>query len=128
MSENLTLESTVTEEWLQSVVDNLPGAALTLKPEWEALTLTVGGKLFGMFGEDSKGLPLITLKGDPLDNEALRQQYQDIIPGYYSNKKHWNSVILESTVVPADLVAELIQESYRLVFASLTKKVREEIG
>ena len=29
---------------------------------------------------------------DPDEGEFLRSQYEDIIPGYYCNKKHWNSV------------------------------------
>lgn len=34
----------------------------------------------------------ITLKLEAMDGDFLRQQYEDIIPGYYMNKVHWNSI------------------------------------
>ncbi len=37
--------------------------------------------------DDSSGKPVyITMKLDPTESEFLRQQYEDIIPGYYMNK------------------------------------------
>jgi len=43
------------------------------------------------------------------------------------NKKHWNSVALGSTVT-MDLMHELVDHSYQLVVASLSKKAREELN
>jgi predicted DNA-binding protein (MmcQ/YjbR family) len=41
------------------------------------------------------------------------------------NKTHWNSVVCEG--LKSDLIKKLIDDSYDLVFESLTKKVKEEI-
>jgi predicted DNA-binding protein (MmcQ/YjbR family) len=42
------------------------------------------------------------------------------------NKRHWNSLLLDSSL-PDALVRELIDQSYDLVFGSLTKAAREKI-
>ena len=64
------------------------------------------------------------MKCDPERSLDLRDRYEGIIPGYHMNKKHWNTLILDQTL-PENLIRELIDHSYDLVFASLTKKVRE---
>jgi predicted DNA-binding protein (MmcQ/YjbR family) len=43
------------------------------------------------------------------------------------NKRHWNTVTLAGRV-PTKLIREMIDHSYALVVASLTKKVRVELG
>ena len=43
------------------------------------------------------------------------------------NKVHWNSVKLDGDV-PADVIRHMMEESYRLVAKSLTKKTRIELG
>lgn len=86
----------------------------------------VGGKMFAMVSED--GPPdTITLKGDPGDNEVLRTEHGFIRPGYYMNKRHWITIDLDRNV-PMDLVAELVTESYQLIAAKLTRKIRAELG
>ena len=62
----------------------------------------------------------------PEEGSALREIYSDIIPGYYCNKRHWNSIKADGEV-PAELVSELAFKAYAVVFASLPKKVREAI-
>ena len=63
---------------------------------------------------------------EPADGDFLRQQYEDIIPGYYMNKIHWNSVKADGEV-PDDLLKDMLDKSYRLVLASLSKKKQKEI-
>lgn len=41
------------------------------------------------------------------------------------NKTHWNSVSVEG--LKRDLILKMIDQSYDLVFKSLTKKAKEEI-
>ena len=68
----------------------------------------------------------ITLKLKPEEGEFLRQQYADIIPGYYMNKIHWNSVNADGEV-PDDLLKDMLDKSYKLVLSSLSKKKQNEI-
>ena len=78
----------------------------------------VGDKIFAMVNLDDDGF--VTLKADPDDALALRQQYDFVRPGYYMNKRHWITVDVVPEL-PLDEVRELINESYMLVFDSLTK-------
>jgi predicted DNA-binding protein (MmcQ/YjbR family) len=68
----------------------------------------------------------ITLKLEPLEGDFLRQQYDDIIPGYYMNKVHWNSVKADGEV-PDDLLKDMLDKSYKLVLGGFSKKKQKEI-
>ena len=92
----------------------------------EVLVYKVLDKLFALIGEE-EGMARMNLKGDPLRNEVLREQYEAIIPGYHMNKKHWNTLVFDDTV-PRELVEAMILESYELVVAGMTKKERAKLG
>ena len=49
------------------------------------------------------------------------------LPGFYADKRHWISVDLDGDV-PEELLRELCDHSYNLVFAKLTKKLQREIA
>ncbi len=68
----------------------------------------------------------ITLKLEPAEGSFLRQQYEDIMSGYYMNKQHWNS-IKPNGAVEDDLPKDLLEKSYRLVLGSFSKKKQKEI-
>jgi len=87
------------------------------------LVFKVAGKMFALTGVDS--FEYINLKCDPERAEELRDVYNGVQPGYHMNKRLWNSVYLEQDV-PDALLYELIDHSYDLVVASLTKKLRNE--
>ena len=98
------------------------------KDAWQADVLTVGKKTFAMIGAYKDGRPIITLKSDPEKALALREAYEEIvIPGYYSNKKHWNSIFLDADVEDS-LLLGLIDDSYALVLDGLTKKERAALA
>ncbi|WP_445506244.1 MmcQ/YjbR family DNA-binding protein [Niallia sp. 03190] len=103
------------------------GASHDYQVDWKADRYHVGGKMFAMIGGDSQGKPIITLKCDPARAEELREIYEEIIPGYYMNKTHWNSIYLDSTI-PDELWELLIAHSYTLVFEKLPKKLQREIN
>lgn len=112
--------------WLHDYCKAEKGCAHEFKIEWGVDRYMLRGKMFAMIGGDKTGKPIITLKGTPLENLALRENFSDIIPGYYMNKEHWNSVYLEGHV-PDDLLKKMIDESYNLVLSGLSKKVQREI-
>jgi len=67
------------------------------------------------------------LKADPDYALELRELHPEhIIPGYHMSKKHWNTVYLEEGLEDR-LIAELIDHSYDLVVAKLTKKAKAEL-
>lgn len=115
----------MTYPWFDAYCLAKPGCCKDWKEEWEAFRYLVGGKMFVLRGEDGEGHPVVTLKVDPAWGAELRAQYPDITPGYYMNKLHWNSV-RENGAVPDDILREMVDESYRLIFASLPKKLQRE--
>ena len=113
--------------WLDGYLLSMKGATKDFKVEWQWTRYLIGNKMFAAVCKDEKGKDsLITFKLEPLDGEFLRQQYEDVIPGYYMNKQHWNSVKMEG-VVPEEVIKDALEKSYCLVFNGLTKKLRLEI-
>ena len=84
----------------------------------------VGGKIYAI--ADMTDVR-VNLKADPDEAARLREAWPDQIrPGYHMNKKHWNTVELAAGL-PHELIAQMIERSYRLVFDGLPKKIRETI-
>lgn len=115
--------------WLDAYLREKPGTTYDFKEEWQWHRYQVGGKLYAAICLDDSGSPtLATLKLDPQEGDFLRQQYPDqVIPGYYMNKVHWNSVRWEGSV-PDGVVRHMADQSYELVFRSLSKKAQREVA
>ncbi len=113
-------------QWLDDYLKGKTGAVKEYKAEWEVTRFMLGGKMFCMIGDNNEKRAIITLKCVPLYSEVLRKQHKDIVPGYYMNKQHWNSIYLEGEV-PDGLLKEMIDISYKLVFAALPKKVKAQL-
>ena len=119
--------------WLDEYLLSMPGATKDFKLEWGWFRYLIGGKMFAATcqpGPEYKAYvcrELLTLKCEPLLAEALRNEYADIIPGFYMDKRNWNSIYLDGDV-PETVLRDLCERSYSLVFSKLTKKVREEIN
>ena len=92
----------------------------------EVLVYKVAGKMFATLGFEG-GIGRSNLKCDPERAIELREEHDAVLPGYHMNKRHWNTVVLDGTLGSA-LTRELIDHSYQLVVASLTKKQRESLG
>jgi predicted DNA-binding protein (MmcQ/YjbR family) len=85
----------------------------------EVLVFKVAGKIFAL--TSIYEFKSINLKCDPVRAIELREQYEAIIPGFHMNKKHWNTVQLDSNV-PLKLIKEMIDDSYNLVVETLSKR------
>jgi predicted DNA-binding protein (MmcQ/YjbR family) len=64
---------------------------------------------------------------DPHLALGLRARYAAVTPGYHLNKRHWNTVELDDSVPEPELL-ELIDHSYDLVAARLTRAQRSSLG
>ena len=114
-------------DWLDTYLRSFPCVTRDFKEEWQWIRYQVGDKMFAAICKDATGTrDIITIKLEVLDGEFLRRQYEDIIPGYYMNKAHWNSIYLDGKV-PVDMMKELIEKSYYLVVGGLSKKKQKEI-
>jgi predicted DNA-binding protein (MmcQ/YjbR family) len=90
------------------------------------LVFKVGGKMFALLSLNN--FPLrINLKCDPERAIELREAFDAIIPGYHSNKKHWNTLVIDGSIQP-DLLHELIDHSYVLVVSKMSRKTKKEYG
>lgn len=115
-------------DWLDAELCGWPGVTKDFKAEWNWTRYMVGGKLFCALCHDEAGRDVyITVKLEPLRGEFLRGQFADVIPGYYMNKTHWNSVRVQGEL-PEDILRGMLEESYRLVAAGLPKKQRAALG
>ena len=106
--------------WLDEYLLEKPGVSKDFKAEWNWYRYQLCDKLFAALCMDDKTsvAVYITLKLDPAEGEFLRRQYPDIIPGYYMNKQHWNSIKADG---------EVPDKSYQLVLKSLSKKKQAEL-
>lgn len=69
----------------------------------------------------------INLKCNPERAIELRESYQSVLPGYHMNKTHWNTIKINGELSD-DFIKELIDHSYDLIVASLTKKKQKELS
>ncbi|WP_067973858.1 MmcQ/YjbR family DNA-binding protein [Nocardiopsis trehalosi] len=102
--------------------EGLPSSALEYPfgPDWEVFK--VRGKVF-MLLTSVPGAPVVILKSEPGEAEALRETHPDITPGYHMNKRHWIT-LRPGGPIDRRLVEELVTESYRLVVANLPRADR----
>ena len=91
----------------------------------EVHVFKVCGKMFMLMAAEEKPAR-ITLKCEPDDVVQLCDQYSSVSPGYYMNKKHWITIVLDNEL-PASLIISLLDDSYNLVVKKLTKKDRENL-
>ena len=114
-------------DWIDSFLKAKKGVTKDLQKDWNWIRYQIGGKMFSAVCLDPNDEPYyITLKLDPVEGDFLRSQYKDIIPGYYMNKTHWNSVKADGNV-PDDLLKDMLDKSYDLVLHSFSKKKQAEI-
>ena len=90
------------------------------------LVFKVAGKVFALAALDE--IPAtVNLKCDPDLALALRDRYEQVQPGYHMNKKHWNTVEIDSGVPEAEL-RKMIEHSYDLVVHALPKAQRDQLA
>ena len=102
------------------------GAEETYPFSPEVTVFKVRGKIFAIANLDGDPQS-ISLKCEPELAEQLRGDHAAITPGYHLNKRHWNTVRIDGSL-PAQLVRDLVEDSYDLVVESLPKRVREDLG
>ena len=100
--------------WIDDDLLQKPGVTKDLQPDWNWIRYQIGGKLFAAVCLDDQDQPYyITLKLDPAEGDFLRGQYEDILPGYYMNKTHWNTIILNSDL-PDEEIKRMTMNSFAL--------------
>ncbi|HIS50470.1 MAG TPA: MmcQ/YjbR family DNA-binding protein [Candidatus Gallacutalibacter pullistercoris] len=129
-------------EWFDAYCMAKPGVTRDFKAEWGWYRYFVGGKFFAAAGRNEEGeIFFLTLRCEPDFNQFLRQNFQAIAPGFYSNKELWNTVWFSLEKIPErdrlasapplfppdELVREMTDRSYHIMVGKLTKKVRAQL-
>ena len=103
-----------------------PGATEGYPFDMDTLVFRVMGKIFALTNEAS--LPeRVTLKCEPDLALALRDQFAGVVPGYHTNKRHWNTVYLDADI-PTDEIESMIDHSYERVVQGLRRSEREALA
>lgn len=89
----------------------------------ETLVFKLDTKIFALLSLNGNS---INLKCDPDKAIELRAEFYGVLPGYHMNKKHWNTIQLDADVHD-EVLNELIDHSYSLVFHSFSKKRQSEL-
>lgn len=83
------------------------------------------GKL-GKTENESEDIYWLNLKSDPQEAIMLRDIFPSVVPGYHMSKVHWNTVKLDGTV-PSGEIQRMIDNSFNLVVANMSKKDQQAI-
>lgn len=94
---------------------SLPNARLDYPFGEGVAVYKAGDKMFALISEGKDPVRL-SLKCDPKLSEVLRDKYDEVMPGYHLNKKHWNTLVLTGQLQWPE-VRDLIRHSYELVTA-----------
>ncbi len=119
--------------WLAACLAGFPGATTDYKAEWGFLHYRIGGRIFAITCTPDARYkrhaerPLVTLRCDGRMCEALREQYADIVPGFYADRRFWISVYLDGSV-PEDTLRAPCAHSYDEALKRLPKRVQREIA
>lgn len=84
----------------------------------ETLVFKVMDKIFLLTGLQSSDR--FNVKCDPEKAVSLREEYDEVKPGFHMNKTHWNTVYMNGRLTDGQL-KEMIDHSYDLIVKSLPK-------
>ncbi|MGX9898690.1 MmcQ/YjbR family DNA-binding protein [Arthrobacter sp. SA17] len=121
---------------LRKICLSFPGAFedFPFGPEFSVFKVraaTSGGaaphaKLFALSSMDPENWS-VSLKCDPVLAEQLRTANPEITGAWHMNKTHWNGVRLDGSL-PDEMIRDMVEDSYDLVVASLSRKQQEQLG
>lgn len=101
---------------VEDFVLSMPNSRLDYPFGEEVAVYKVKDKMFALIPE-GKDPVRISLKCDPELSKLLRDKYDEVMPGYHLNKKHWNTMVLTGQLGWEE-VQGLIKHSYDLVSSS----------
>lgn len=98
---------------VETYILSLPNTRLDYPFGEDVAVYKVNDKMFALIREGKQPVQL-SLKCDPELSKVLRDKYDEIMPGYHLNKKHWNTLVLAGQLEWEE-VQGLIRHSYQLV-------------
>lgn len=92
---------------------------------WQLVRVKGSRKAF-VWTYERNGYMNLNVKVAPEWRDYWRDAFESVLPGWHQNREHWNTIILDGSV-PDDAVREMIDESYRLVTDSPSKRIYEAV-
>jgi predicted DNA-binding protein (MmcQ/YjbR family) len=90
----------------------------------DVLVYKVMNKIFAI---TSFVIPLrVNLKCNPERVIELREEFEEVLPGYHMDKKHWNTVVSKGKMSDK-MLKELTDHSYELIVGGLKKAEKEKL-
>jgi predicted DNA-binding protein (MmcQ/YjbR family) len=83
-------------------------------------------KMFALSAMDPDDFS-VSLKCEPALAVQLRAAHPEITGAWHFNKMHWNGVRLDGSL-PDSMVRDMVEDSYDLVVASLSRKQQQQLG
>jgi len=111
----------VTREGFAAFVSTYPGTSLS--DQWDSAVAKVGDKVFALLSDSDKH---IAFKVSEETFEILTA-LKGVGQAPYFAKRKWVSISANAELAEAEL-REYLERSYRMVSASLTRKLRQELG
>jgi len=87
----------------------------------DTLVFKVMNKIFLLCGLDQPDR--FNVKCDPETAILLREEFDEVQPGWHMNKTHWNTVFMNGRLSDSRL-KEMIDHSYDLIISNLPKNKR----
>ncbi len=91
----------------------------------DVLVFKVGGKIFAV--TDISTFETFSIKCNPGLIHELKAKYPAFQKPSYFSEKHWVEIILDNSITDKQLF-EWIDNSYNLVVAKLTKKIKADLN
>lgn len=119
---------------LRRICLSFPGAYedYPFGPEFAVFKVAAGAaagrnrsRLFALSSMNAQDL-YVNLKCEPNLAVQLRAVHPEITGAWHMNKKHWNGIRLNGNL-PDDMVRDMVEDSYDLVVAGLSKKQQEQL-
>ncbi|TNC81095.1 MAG: hypothetical protein C9356_10890 [Oleiphilus sp.] len=85
----------------------------------------VKGKMFATLAYNGDTANM-NLKCEPHQAQELRDLFEAVQPGYHMNKRHWNTIVLDSSI-PRGEIERMIDHSYGLVVKGLKRAERQAL-
>lgn len=101
------------------------GVAESFPFDSDTLVFKVGEKIFLLTSLSSPYS--FNVKCDPEKAIVLREEYEDVQPGFHMNKIHWNTVCYTGSLSDK-ILFEMIDHSYDLILKSLPKSIQQNIN
>lgn len=84
------------------------------------------GKVFALSSMNTRD-GYVNLKCEPGLAMQLRAAHPEISGAWHMNKTHWNGVRLDGAL-PDDMIRDMVEDSYDLVVAGMSRKQQEQLG